>query len=86
MFYEKSDTFRDYGQLERYGVNPTVTLKPNDSTKVKLSYEYYHDERTADRGNPSYSPLGLPLTGPSAAQNAAIIGPIRRLRSRRTAT
>jgi catecholate siderophore receptor len=52
-FYEGSDTFRNYGKLERYGFNPTVTFTPNDSTKVKLSYEYYHDERTADRGNPS---------------------------------
>src|SRR5262249_16804250 len=51
--YEKSDTFRDFGHLERYGVNPTVTFKPDDSTKVKLSYEYFHDDRTADRGNPS---------------------------------
>jgi catecholate siderophore receptor len=53
MMYEKSDTFRDYGRLERYGINPTITLKPNDTTDVKLSYEYFHDERTADRGNPS---------------------------------
>ena len=30
-----------------------MTFTPNDSTKVKLSYEYYHDQRTADRGNPS---------------------------------
>ncbi len=52
-FYEGSDTFRDYGYLERYGVNPTVTLKPNDTTNVKLSYEYFHDRRTSDRGNPS---------------------------------
>ena len=52
-FYEGSDTFRDFGKLERYGINPTVTLKPDDNTKVKLSYEYFHDERTADRGNPS---------------------------------
>lgn len=51
--YEGSGTFRQYGQLERYGLNPTVTLKPNDTTQVKLSYEYFHDERTADRGNPS---------------------------------
>jgi catecholate siderophore receptor len=29
-FYEGSDTFRDYGHLERYGFNPTVTLKPDD--------------------------------------------------------
>jgi catecholate siderophore receptor len=52
-FYEASDTFRDYGHLERYGFNPTVTLKPDDDTKVKLSYEYYHDKEVADRGNPS---------------------------------
>jgi catecholate siderophore receptor len=52
-FYEGSDTFRDYGHLERYGFNPTVTLKPDDDTKVKLSYEYYHDKEVADRGNPS---------------------------------
>ena len=70
-FYEGSQTFRDFGNLERYGINPTVTLKPNDTTKIKLSYEYYHDERTNDRGNPSYSPLGLPLTGANAAQNGA---------------
>jgi catecholate siderophore receptor len=56
-FYEGSDTFRDFGQLERYGINPTVTLKPTDDTKVKLSYEFYHDFRLADRGNPSQ---GLP--------------------------
>jgi catecholate siderophore receptor len=52
-FYEGSDTFRDYGHLERYGFNPTVTLKPDDDTKVKLSYEFYHDKEVADRGNPS---------------------------------
>jgi catecholate siderophore receptor len=53
VFYEGTDTFRDYGHLERYGINPTVTLKPDDDTKVKLSYEFYHDFRLADRGNPS---------------------------------
>ena len=52
-FYENSDTFRQYGHFERYGINPTVTLKPTDDTKVKLSYEFYHDFRLADRGNPS---------------------------------
>ena len=56
-FYENSDTFRQYGHFERYGINPTITLKPTDDTKVKLSYEFYHDFRLADRGNPS---LGIP--------------------------
>ena len=55
--YENSDTFRDYGHLERYGINPTITLKPSDDTRIKLSYEFYHDFRLADRGNPSQ---GLP--------------------------
>lgn len=58
-FYEGSQTFRDFGNLERYGINPTVTLKPNDTTKIKLSYEYYHDERTNDRGNPSQAIPGV---------------------------
>jgi catecholate siderophore receptor len=68
-FYEGSETFRDFGNLERYGINPTVTLKPNDTTKIKLSYEYYHDERTADRGNPSQALPGIP--GGAAAFNPA---------------
>ncbi len=67
-FYEGSETFRDFGNLERYGINPTVTLKPNDTTKVKLSYEYYHDERTADRGNPSQA-----IPAFRAARHASIL-------------
>lgn len=63
--YEKSDTFRDFGKLERYGINPTVTSKPDNATKIKLSYEYYHDERTADRGNPSQ---GLSAVAPSSTR------------------
>jgi catecholate siderophore receptor len=63
-FYEGSETFRDYGNLERFGFNPTVTLKPDDDTKIKLSYEFYHDKEVADRGNPSIGTgtLGNPTT------------------------
>jgi catecholate siderophore receptor len=63
--YEKSDTFRDFGHIERYGINPTVTFKPDASTKVRLSYEHFHDERTADRGNPSQ---GLSFVSPSSTR------------------
>jgi catecholate siderophore receptor len=56
--YENSDTFRQYGHLERYGINPTITLKPDDDTKIKLSYEFFHDFRLADRGNPSQGIAG----------------------------
>ena len=64
-FYEGTDTFRDFGQIERYGINPTVTLKPDDNTKIKLSYEYFHDERTSDRGNPSQA---VNATAPSSTR------------------
>jgi catecholate siderophore receptor len=57
---EKSATYRDYGKVERYGVNPTVTFTPGDRTRIKLSYEYVHDDRTADRGIPSFR--GRPLS------------------------
>src|SRR5438093_7620855 len=67
--YEKSDTFREYGWLERWGINPTATYKIDDFTKVRLSYEYFHDARTADRGNLSQ---GLsPVPPPSTSFNPA---------------
>ncbi len=56
---ENSDSYRDYVGLERYGINPTVTYTPTDSTKIKLGYEFFRDDRTADRGIPSFR--GAPL-------------------------
>lgn len=50
--YENSGSYRDFVRLERYGINPTVTVRGED-TSVKLSYEYLHDDRTADRGIPA---------------------------------
>lgn len=57
-FYEKSDSYRDFVSLRRYGINPTVTWAPTAATSFKLSYEYYHDWRVTDRGIPSQSRLG----------------------------
>ncbi|HEY6041218.1 MAG TPA: TonB-dependent receptor plug domain-containing protein, partial [Anaerolineae bacterium] len=51
--YENTDSYRDFVNLERWAVNPTVTFAPNDTTTVKLSYEHLHDRRTVDRGIPS---------------------------------
>jgi catecholate siderophore receptor len=51
--YEKSDSYRDGVDLERYGVNPTFTIRPADNTKIVLSAEYFKDKRIADRGVPS---------------------------------
>ena len=51
--FENSDSYRDYFNLQRGGINPTLTWLATPLTKVKLSYEYFRDERTADRGIPS---------------------------------
>ncbi|MBV8838448.1 MAG: TonB-dependent receptor plug domain-containing protein, partial [Alphaproteobacteria bacterium] len=65
--YEARDTFRRYGWLERWGINPTLTLLPNDTTKVKLSFETFHDARTSDRGNPSQAVINAAPTAANAA-------------------
>ena len=60
--YENSGSFRDHVDLERYGVNPTATFIVGPKTAIKLSYEYFHDGRVADRGIPSFH--GLPVDVP----------------------
>ncbi|MFE1597580.1 TonB-dependent receptor [Methylobacterium sp. ID0610] len=47
---EDSGTYRQYGDLRRYGVNPTATFLIDPATTLKLSYEYFHDDRFVDRG------------------------------------
>jgi catecholate siderophore receptor len=60
--YENSDSFRKYVNLERYGINPTMTFAPSQQTKITLGYEYFRDVRIADRGIPSFQ--GLPADTP----------------------
>ncbi|MCL6742027.1 TonB-dependent siderophore receptor [Sphingomonas sp. RB56-2] len=51
--YEDGDSFRHHVDLKRYGINPTVGIQAGEATRIDLSYEYFHDRRTADRGVPS---------------------------------
>ncbi|HKP33517.1 MAG TPA: TonB-dependent siderophore receptor [Sphingomicrobium sp.] len=51
--YENSDSFRRHVDLKRYGINPTAAVLLGPDTRVDLSYEYFHDRRTADRGVPA---------------------------------
>jgi catecholate siderophore receptor len=51
--YEDSDSFRRHVDLKRYGLNPTAALLVGPDTRIDLSYEYFHDRRTADRGVPA---------------------------------
>lgn len=53
--YEDSEGFRDGYRLKRRGISPTAALRAGDKTLITLGYEYFRDERTADRGIPSYA-------------------------------
>jgi catecholate siderophore receptor len=59
--YEHSDVFRDASALRRFGINPTATIMATPATMVRLGYEYFDDERTVDRGIPSFE--GRPSRG-----------------------
>jgi catecholate siderophore receptor len=58
-FYENSDSYRDYVNVERFGVNPTATFDFSPETQFRIGYEYFDDHRTVDRGVPSRN--GRPL-------------------------
>lgn len=57
--YEDSESYRDFVSIERYAVNPTVGIALGENTRLLLSYEYFDDYRTVDRGVPSRD--GRPL-------------------------
>jgi catecholate siderophore receptor len=62
--FENSDSFRNDVGMTRYGINPTLTLKPTKTTRITLSYERFRDDRTADRGIPSFQgqPVDVPIS------------------------
>jgi catecholate siderophore receptor len=59
--YEDGQSFRRHVDLKRYGINPTAALLIGTDTRIDLSYEHFHDRRTADRGVPSLN--GEPIRG-----------------------
>jgi catecholate siderophore receptor len=60
--YEDSESYRDYGELTRKAVNPTLALRPGEKTTMTFGYERFEDDRITDRGVPSQLPLlGAPL-------------------------
>src|SRR5690349_4104613 len=61
---EHSDSFRNGATLERFAINPTLTVTPSSRTSLTFGYEHLEDRRTADRGIPSQN--GAPFrTDPS---------------------
>ena len=62
--YEDSDSYRDGVSVTRYGFNPTAALRVGSKTTLRAGYEYFYDERIADRGISSFN--GRPVeTGSS---------------------
>ena len=58
--YQQSESYRDGVRLDRYGINPTVAFAVGSNTMLRAGLEYFHDDRTADRGIPSFA--GRPVT------------------------
>lgn len=52
--FENSGGFRDAYDLERYGINPSVAVALGARTTVRAGYELFNDDRTVDRGIPSF--------------------------------
>ena len=67
--FERSGLFRDGVTLERYGINPTLTLAPaTQRTRLAVGYEFFADRRTADRGVPSFG------SGPLVTDRSTFFG------------
>jgi catecholate siderophore receptor len=58
--YENSSGFRDAAALERWGINPTLSIAAGANTTVRLGYEFFRDDRNVDRGIPSFSAAPSP--------------------------
>lgn len=52
--YENSAGFRNETALDRWGVNPVFALALGNATLVRGGYEYFSEDRTVDRGLPSF--------------------------------
>ena len=53
--YEDSGSYRDGVSLKRRGINPTLAWRISSRTLATFGYEYFKDDRIADRGVPSFN-------------------------------
>jgi len=61
---EYAKSFRDNVNMRRFGFNPTITYNPDYKTHFTLSYEFFRDQRVADRGITSFQgrPAEVPIS------------------------
>ncbi len=55
VMLENADSFRNGVDLKRWAINPTATFVLGTQTSLTLGYEHLDDDRTADRGFPSFN-------------------------------
>jgi catecholate siderophore receptor len=62
--YQHSNGFRDAFSLSRLGVSPAATLRAGARTELRVSGEFFEDDRRVDRGHPSFQgrPADVPTT------------------------
>jgi catecholate siderophore receptor len=73
--YENDGSFRDGVTLERYGLNPTVTVAPDAKTRITFGYENLYDHRGSDRGISSFQ--GRPMdVDPSTVYGNPAVGQV----------
>ena len=75
--YENSGSYRAGATVERLGVNPTLAMTFGSHTRLTAGYEFFQDDRTVDRGVPSYQgrPLDVDATtffGNARASNSLV--------------
>jgi catecholate siderophore receptor len=60
---ERSHSFRDFVKFRRFGLAPSLTFAPDERTRFTVSYEFFRDRRTADRGITSFhgKPADIPI-------------------------
>jgi len=66
--YQKSNSYRDHVEFEKYAFNPTATIDISEDTELKVGYEHFDDERFNDRGIPSLN------SKPYATSSATFFG------------
>ena len=52
---EQADSFRNGVDLKRWAINPALTFALGPQTALTVGYEHLSDDRTADRGFPSFA-------------------------------
>lgn len=57
--WQDSGSYRDGVTYERWALNPTASYRVGDKLMLTVGYEHFEDDRTADRGIPSFQ--GRPL-------------------------